>query len=154
MSLFGQTLFGGSRFIRWSLSPFVLLFAVLMPLAIEQWTPARVALMAVMECMCLALLAGFWFPARFGVWAFRGLAGAVFLSYTGYLIYEFCFSTTPFRLFQSRGEASPRNALLGFVFVGLPSLWYALLGRFTLRPPEPEQEAGEADDTGSADSDA
>ena len=29
MSSFGQTLFGGSRFVRWALTPFVLLFAIL-----------------------------------------------------------------------------------------------------------------------------
>jgi len=38
MSAFGQTLFGGSRRIRWSLTPFALLFAVVMPLLDEQWT--------------------------------------------------------------------------------------------------------------------
>jgi hypothetical protein len=136
MSGFGETLFGGSRFIRWSLTPFVLLFAVFMPIAIEEWTPARVALITGMEFMCIALLAGFWLPVRFGRWAFRGLAGAVFLSYSGYLIYEFFFSSAPFRILGNRGEASPRNALLGFALIGLPSLWYALLGRFSLSAPE------------------
>jgi hypothetical protein len=136
MSGFGETLFGGSRFIRWSLSPFVLLFAVFIPIAIEQWTPARVALITGMEFMCIALLAGFWLPVRLARWAFRGLAGAVFLSYISYLIYEFFFSNEPFRVFGNRGEASPRNALLGFVIIGLPSLWYALLGRFSLSAPE------------------
>ena len=53
-------------------------------------------------------------------------------------IYEFFFSDTPFRLAKSRSEASPRNALLGFMIIGLPSLWYAVFGRFTCRKPEPE----------------
>ena len=140
MSNFGETLFGGSRFIRWSLSSFVLLFAAIMPLLIEKWTPIGIVIMVGTEFMCIALLAGFWLPARFGRWAFRGLASMVFISYSVYLIHEFFFTDTPFRVFESRGEASPRNALLGFIIIGLPSLWYALFGRFSLRAPPPESE--------------
>ena len=31
MSAFGETLFSGSRFIQWALSPFILIFAVNLP---------------------------------------------------------------------------------------------------------------------------
>lgn len=146
MSAFGQTLFGGSRFVRWALSPFVLLFAVVMPLLVETWTLKLGGMIAGLEFLCLALLAGFWLPTRMGRWAFRILAGAVFLAYAGYLIDQFFFTDTPFRLVESRAETSPRNALLGFVIIGLPSLWYALLGRFTLREPQPETEIMESHD--------
>jgi hypothetical protein len=140
VSNFGRTLFGGSGFIRWSLTPFVLIFAIFMPLLIEQWTPTRVALMIGIEFMCLALLAGFWLPARFGHWAFRGLAAMVFLVYATYLVHELFIAKKPFTLVERRSEASPRNAVLGLIFIGLPSLWFALRGRFTLRPEaSPEQ---------------
>ena len=148
MSDFGHTLFGGGRFVRVVLTPFVLLFAVVMPLAIEKWTPAAVAVMVVMEFMCVALLIGFWLPSRFGHWAFRGLAGLVFLSYSAYLIYEFFFADVPFRVSLLHGEASPFNALLGFIIIGLPSLWYLLFGRFTLRAPNSEVEIESDDDAG------
>jgi hypothetical protein len=59
MSHFGQILCGRSGFIRWALTPFVLAFAILMPLCIDNWTPMRAALMLGMELMCLALLSGF-----------------------------------------------------------------------------------------------
>lgn len=108
MSQFGQTLFSGSRFIRWALSPFVLLFAILMPVLIDQWTPVSVAIMIVMELMCLALLAGFWLAARIGHWAFRCLAGLVFLGYAAYLIDEFFFTAAPFRIVGRRSVASYR----------------------------------------------
>jgi hypothetical protein len=85
------------------------------------------------EFMCLALLAGFWLPAQFGRWAFRVLAGLVFLGYSTYLIDQSFFSEAPFKLVEARGKASPRNALLGFVVIGLPCLWFSLFGRFTLR---------------------
>lgn len=146
MNAFGQTLFGGSTFIRWALSPFVLLFAVVMPLLVEKWTLKVGGMIAGMEFLCLALLAGFWLPARIGRWAFRSLAGAVFLAYAGYLVDQFFFSDTPFRLVGSRAEVSPRNALLGLVIIGLPSLWYAIFGRFTFREPQPEPEMMQSDD--------
>lgn len=146
MSTFGDTLFGGSRFVRWTLSPFVLLFAIAMPLLIEKWTLTRAAVMAGMEFMCLALLAGFWLPARIGHWAFRSLAGAVFVIYAGYLVDQFFFSDAPFRLVEGRAKPSPLNALRGFVIIGLPSLWYALFGRFSVREPQPEPEMIESDE--------
>jgi hypothetical protein len=142
----GQSFLGASGFVRWTVSPLVLLFAVLMPLLIEEWNPVRIIIMAGLELACLALLAGFWLPARVAHWAFRGLAGLVFVGYAAYLIHEFLFTDNEFKLVQSRGQASPRNALLGFIIIGLPSLMYAVLGRFTLKPPEPEPEPEMDDD--------
>ena len=138
MSKFGQTLFGGSGFIRWTLSPFVLIFAVVLPLLVESWTPARVFFMAGIELICVTLLAGFWLPSRYGHWAFRGLAGLVFLAYAVYFVHEFFFTDKAFKFTGRRSEDSPFNALVGFIIIGLPSLWYSLLGRFTLRPPPPD----------------
>lgn len=146
MSAFGQTLFGGSRFVRWALSPFVLLFAVVMPLLVEKWTLEIVAMIAGMEFLCLALLAGFWLPARIGRWAFRGVAGAVFLVFAGYLIDQFFFTDTLLKPVESRSETSPRNALLGFVIIGLPSMWFAFFGRFTLQEPQSEPDIMDSDD--------
>jgi len=124
----------------------VLLFAVVMPLAVEEWTLKLVAMIGGMEFLCVALLAGFWLPARIGRLGFRCVGGGVFAAYAAYLIYEFFWSDKPFRLLESRAEASPRNALLGFVIIGLPSLWYAIFGRFALRESQPEPERMELDD--------
>lgn len=138
MSKFGQTLFGGGGFIRWALSPFVLLFAVLMPLLIEEWTLGRAVLMVGMELMCFCLLAGFWLPPRVGFWAFRFLAGMVAVAYAAYLVHEFFFTDKSFTVSGRRSDASPFSALLGFLFIGVPSLLFAVLGRFSLSaPPEP-----------------
>ncbi len=60
MANFGETLFGGRPFVRSTLTPFVLLFAVLMPFLIPSWTPTALAITVGIEIMCLALLAGFW----------------------------------------------------------------------------------------------
>ncbi len=86
--------------------------------------------------MCLLLLAGFWLPKRIGHLALRGLAGLVFLLYLIYLIDGIvsCYSA---------GE-SPINPFLGFLFIGLPSLMFSVLGRFSLRAePSPEMLASE-----------
>lgn len=135
MSKFGQTLFGGGRFIRWALSPFVLLFAVLMPVCIDEWTFGRVVLMFGMELMCVCLLAGFWMPPRIGFWAFRVLAGMAAVAYASYLVHEFFFTDKSFTVTDRRSDASPFNALLGFLVIGVPCLLFAVLGRFSLRPP-------------------
>jgi hypothetical protein len=137
MSKFGETLFGGSPFVRWSLTPFVILFALLIPMYIQQLTPFRIALIVGMELACCVLLAGFWLPERNGRWAFRALAGAVFLFYFGYFIDKFVLNDAPFKFFGRRAEASPRNALVAFIVIGLPCLWYALFGRFTFKPSTP-----------------
>src|SRR5262245_24144747 len=71
LSRFGDTLFGGSPFIRWTLSPFLLVFALAAPLLIDRWTPIRVVVVSGMEFACIALLTGLWLPARVGRWALR-----------------------------------------------------------------------------------
>jgi cyanate permease len=149
MSKFGQILFAGGGFIRWALSPFVLLFAVLMPLLIEEWTLDRTVLMVVMELMCFCLLAGFWLPPRIGFLAFRFLAGMVAVAYAAYLVHEFFFTDKPFTVSGRRSNASPFGAILGFLFIGVPSLLFAVLGRFSLRPPRelaPDDRIIESDD--------
>ncbi len=140
MSQFGRTLFKGGGFIRWTLSPFILLFAVLMPLCVDEWTSTRVLFMAGVELICFLFLAGFWLPSRLGNWAFRLFAGLVALAYAAYFVYEFYFSNKALTVTGSRGDDSPFNALLGLLVIGVPSFLFAVLGRFTLRPPPPETE--------------
>ena len=112
--------------------------AVIVPLAISEWTSTRIAFAVVWVA--------FWILATFAVydvrrfwWATRSVTGVIFASYAGYLIYEWFFSNDPFVLSQSRAEASPRNALFGFFLVGLPCLYYTLFGRTTLKPDKETQ---------------
>jgi hypothetical protein len=133
MSAFGETLFSGSRFMRWALSPFILIFAVFMPLLLEDWNATRIVLMAGMELACIALLAGFWLPQHWGIRAFRVLGALVFLAYAAYVIDGVILTKT----------APKYESLIGFLVIGLPSLWFALKGRFSLSAP-PSQEELEA----------
>ena len=119
--------------MRWFLSSFLLIFAVLMPLLVEEWTGRITAMIALIEFMCVMVLLGFWLPPRLGQWAFRGFAGAVFFCYAAYFIHEWFLTDKPFQIAERRSAASPRNALLGLSIIGLPGLWYAVMGRLTLR---------------------
>lgn len=133
---FGETLFGGSRFVRWSLTPILLTFVSTLPFLVSKWTWEGVTLMAGLEIAGIALLAAYWLPAKYGRIAFRIATSFVFLGYALYLIDEVSFSETPLKLAGSRAESSPRNAVLGFVTIGLPCLWYSIFGRFSFRKPD------------------
>ncbi len=144
MSNFGSTLFSGSPFIKWTLSPILVLFGVLMPMLIDIQTPMHVAVLLAMEFACFALLAGFWLPPAYAQWAYRFLCGLVFLAYLAYFIDEWLHDERPFKIadltrrIESRGEASPVNAILGLLIIGVPSFIYAVFGRFSVRR-EPEE---------------
>jgi hypothetical protein len=134
VSAFGETLFGGSAFGRWTLTPFVLLCAIVMPLAMRDLTIGQLALAILIELALLSLLAGLWLPPKMGRLAFRVLSGLVFAAYAAYLIYEFFFSGKAIAVPGSRAEAAPINALLGFLVIGVPAFKFAVFGRFAFRP--------------------
>lgn len=108
--------------------------AVFMPLAMSDWDVAKAIVIVLIEIAAVAMLAGFWLPERIGSVAFRIVAAIVFLGYTAYVVsvyQEWMCGEAP--LVGRKSQASPLMALLGTVVVGLPSLVYALKGRFTFR---------------------
>jgi len=60
----------------WCLAPILFIFAAVMPLCIDGWTPTRVILMAGMELCVVFALIGLFDTRRFS-WAFRGLAAVI-----------------------------------------------------------------------------
>jgi hypothetical protein len=154
---FGDTLFGGSRFMFWCLGPLFLLVAVVLAgIGYTQFATGRlgaggIAIGAAIVCVCffLALLNGpyFW-------WAGRVVAASVFGAYLWYLLDTWLIHPKPFDIGGRRSDATPWNALLGLVIIGWPCLVYTFLGRFTLRAPPPpdgfdadyDEEADESDD--------
>lgn len=134
----GQVLFGGSRFVFWTIAPAVMLaLLVVNTMQVVDWTPAHTAIMAAIDVAGLSFVIALYDPVRFG-WACRLVCAEVFLAYLAYLVHEWVFSQHPFRLAEARSVASPRNALLGFVVIGVPSLAYALTGSFTPRRGDDE----------------
>lgn len=141
MSRFSEHFFGNSPFIRWTLSPFIVLFAIFLPWLLDtsdkldKWSWDVILVMIGIELMCISMLAGFWLPRRFSRWGFRILTGMVFLIYSYYIIEVFFLSDAPFNFFDDQGGTSPFEVLLGYILIGQPSLYYTLLGRFSLRAP-------------------
>jgi len=126
--------------MRLILTVAVLLFAVVMPLLIDGWTVKRALLMAALEVVCMTMLGGFWLPPPWRHRSCRLLTALVFLAYAAYLIDELFFSSRPFHFWGHRRGASPFQALMGFICIGLPCFWYTLFGRFTLHEPPPADE--------------
>jgi hypothetical protein len=130
MNDFGKTLFSGSRFIFWSLAPFLILFAIVMPFSMTGWTATRIIVVGASELAALLLVLGLWNPNRFK-WALRGVSAIVF---------GICLTVTIEELFLSdkrftiggivSGDAQPGD-LRGIIFLGTSCLVYTLLGRFS-----------------------
>jgi uncharacterized membrane protein len=122
MSKFGKTLFSGSRFIFWSLTPVLALCAVVLPLVVREWNATSVFWVISIEILLVTLILSLYSPVRFR-WASRFVTAIVFCAYLAYVIDEIFWSGKS--LMDT--EASARNAILGFIVIGLPCLWYTLL---------------------------
>lgn len=124
MTRFGKTLFGGSRFIFWSLAPLLLLCAAALPFFITRWTVAAFLGVSLTEALLFAFILTLFDPWRFK-WAARCVTAIVFCACLAYAADAIFFGG------ESRDAPSPRKALSAFVAIGLPCLWYTLLGRFS-----------------------
>ena len=127
---FGKTLFSGSRFIFWSLSPCLVLFAIVMPLSITEWNVARIILVTVMDVAALLLVIGLYNTKKFW-WALRVVTAIVFCGYLMLLIDELLHGDTTINRLL-RGD-SPVEVIKTFIGVGIPCILYTLLGRFSRR---------------------
>jgi hypothetical protein len=128
VSQFGKTLFSGSRFIFWTLAPFLILFAILTPLSITGWNATRVVLIIVLDAAALLLVVGLYNTKRFW-WALRGVTAIVFFAYLGYLIDELIYGHITLKGLLS-GD-SPLEVIRTFVGVGIPCVLYTLMGKFS-----------------------
>jgi hypothetical protein len=111
-------------FFFWTLSPFLLIFVVLMPLLVQKRDPPAVLVLIGVETTAILMLLGLFDPHRFW-WAWRGVGGAVFLAYAVYIV---------LMVMEGRWHVPhERNlvyAILGLIAFGIPGLWWALFGRF------------------------
>ena len=123
MTLFGNNLFENNRRIRWFLSPFLILFLCGMLFLADCQTPGRILLMTAIQAAGWLLLGVFWLPPTFQRLASRLLTALVFCAYSFYLVTELGREYSPI-------SGPPLGAIAGFIFIGLPCLWYAVLGRF------------------------
>jgi hypothetical protein len=133
MTNFGKTLFGGSRFIFWVLTPFIIIFMIVMTIIIPLVNPKlnsiQIVLIAFFWITGISLIIGLFNPERYS-WAFRIVTAMIFLLFLGYTVYELWQHKGILPLLKARSEDSPINALLGLIIVGFPSLAYTVFGKF------------------------
>ncbi len=130
MGQFGEVLFSGSRFIFRALFPFLILFAIIMTLTVDQWSTERAILVVGADALALLLVLALYSPTRFW-WAARGVTAIVFALYLAYFIDEVHNGN----LFKN----SWWHASDGLFVIGVPCLLYTIFGRFR-RGTTSEQE--------------
>lgn len=139
--MFGR---GASPFVRWCLSPFLLLAPTVffIPLldALEAGNQVAVIVGSLAILLCLSGLLALWGIPLAG----RIASGIISLAFGGYLIDQ---CVVGFKADQGYGkgwlEPNQIRSILGFLGFGLPCLIYTVFGRFTFRK-EPGCE-GQAD---------
>ena len=132
---FGEVLFSGSRFIFWALTPFLVLFIIVTTVMVEDWRSLGALLVLGLDVTAALLILALYNKLRFW-WASRVVAAIVFLAYLGFGFDE-VRSGKPW-IARSGSDTSPLEALLGLVFIGVPSFTYAAFGRFGIRKKDQE----------------
>lgn len=117
----GGALFAGSKFVKWTLTPVILVALVAFPLLTTEWTVSRLLVVGSIEVTLACLLLGVLAPSRFLVAA--GVSAAmVFLGYIGYFVDELLTDPSTLIHASRRSEVNAFNALRGLLQIGLPSL--------------------------------
>ena len=125
---------GASGFVKWSLSPVLILFAVLFSYqskaCLEEGNSAGLVIGGALVVLCIAGLLALWGVKHAG----RIVTGVIGGGYAAYLIHE-CFVDFDgeWGWRSRRSESTPVNSILGFIIIGLPCLIYTIFGRFTIR---------------------
>lgn len=125
---------GASGFVKWSLSPVLILFAVLFSFqskaCLEEGNSVGMVISCALVVLCIAGLLALWGVKHAG----RIVTGLIGGGYAAYLIHE-CFvdfdGNWGWR--SKSSEANPVNSILGFILIGVPCLIYTIFGRFTIR---------------------
>jgi hypothetical protein len=127
-----EYVFGGSRFLFWTLTPVVAIAAGGALLTIGDPLSADGAIRLLFATCLILFLLALASPRRFW-WASRGVTGLVFVACLCFLIDQCIESQRAVPPPGRRGEDMLQNAIHSFVVFGLPSLWFTIRRR---RPPE------------------
>lgn len=107
----------------------MVLFTGVMYLYSEQrgWTTGESIVVGASGAMSIGLIATLINATRFW-WGMRIVAFVIFVAYLSYLFHEFWYTEKPLAVDNSHGEGSPFEAILGFLFFGVPCLLYTFWG--------------------------
>lgn len=104
-----------------------------------EWTTAQVVLQVALTAVSFGLLVATVSPRK-GWWGLRVVTFVIFAAYLWYLIDMLWLSGEELEVTGRRSDATPFNALLGFLFFGVPCLlytmWGSTWGRLGHVPPE------------------
>lgn len=117
------------RSVLWFASGGMLLFTWFMYLFFDQrgWETRDVIFIAISGAMTSGLVLTLINAQRYW-WGMRIVTFIIFACYLSYLLYEFWWSGRELELTARRSSATPFNAILGFLFFGVPSLLYTFWG--------------------------
>jgi hypothetical protein len=134
MSEFGRTLFNGSKFIFWTLSPFILIFLIAMtfiiPIVVPEFNWKYIIGIVIAWIAGVSLILGLFNPEKYS-FCLRIVTGLVFVFYCIYALYELMEHYGILEGAESHNEPSPKSALLGLMVIGIPSLVFTIFGRFS-----------------------
>jgi hypothetical protein len=117
-----------SRGVLWFAAPAMILFTAFMAFFFNDrgWRRIDAGFVLVSAAVSLGLLLTLVNARRYW-WGLRLVTFIIFALYFYYLVDECFIQHKPLQI-GSPGETSPYNAVLGFLFFGLPSLIYTLWG--------------------------
>ena len=117
------------RGVLYFVTPLAVLVAAFMFFffASEEWTPARVIFQVALSALAFGLVVATVAPKK-GWWGVRIVTFTIFIAYLWYLIDMLWISGQELEVTGRRSEATPFNAILGFLFFGVPCLLYTLWG--------------------------
>ncbi len=143
-----------SPFMRWVLSPFLLLFAAVFCIPLkESLDVADLVPVVVTSLLIVLCLAGF--MALWGVpFVGRIASGIIAIAFGWYLVDQCVINFNgDWGFDKKRSEATPFNSICGFIVFGVPCLIYTIFGRFTLRKEPDFDENSEYSDYDDFDDD-
>src|SRR5262245_31363719 len=121
----------GSKVLFWLLAPWLVLGVVVFAgLAVSQVREGKLAAFLVALVLTLCCASGLLmciFPKHLG-WMLLFVTGSVAAGYIWYFCDTFFVQGQPLTPSSRRSEATPWNALRGFLFIGLPCLLATVAG--------------------------
>lgn len=155
-----KVLITGRQLAFWAITPFLAICAFLPAFLPPPWTPFKIVFAAIWPMTCVLGMLALYDPKKFR-WAGRCVAGVIFLAYLGFAVNRLILTSKPREPEQRRSRPAPGDAFLGFIIIGLPSLWFAIFGTFvpgqpdakspaSLPKPDPNTDESAADDDGGA----
>lgn len=139
MSQFGKTLFSGSRFVFWTLAPFLILFAIVMPLSTTDWNAIKVIVVSGMDLTAVLLVFGLYDTRRFWL-ALRCVTFIVFCGYLAYLVDEIIVNKGSATYQGIFSGDQPWRAIEGFIGIGIPCFVYTVFGRFSRKETDDDKD--------------